>query len=289
MSAADSASKRPPPPAAPDSASVSASGGPGALRVLAGQSLFESVAPLMRTLEGIDADALNARASVLPERPYIAATGRPIRFVVPDADPMAYEQRVHERGEVPTRPDNWHDLFNALVWMRFPRAKAALNAVHIEEMGPRGGSAPRGARRDAATQFDESGLVVLSADPALLSLLASHRWTELFWQQRQSVCRHMRFLVFGHGLLDALRRPFHGLCGRAVLIETDAALADAGIDAQASHADAVIAERFLRGDCYPRARCFTPVPVLGIPGVTPGNACRDYYEDTRQFRPPRGA
>ena len=35
------------------------------------------------------------------------------------------------------RADNWHDLFNVLVWCTFPRAKAALNACHVREMGAR--------------------------------------------------------------------------------------------------------------------------------------------------------
>ena len=37
-------------------------------------------------------------------------------------------RRVLPRGEVETRPDNWHDWFNGLVWLTFPRAKAALSA-----------------------------------------------------------------------------------------------------------------------------------------------------------------
>src|SRR5688572_10313573 len=35
------------------------------------------------------------------------------------------------KGTVPTRPDNLHDLMNALVWARFPRAKHALCARQV--------------------------------------------------------------------------------------------------------------------------------------------------------------
>ena len=34
-------------------------------------------------------------------------------------------------------------------------------------------------------------------------------------------------------------------------------------------------------------RSLSPLPLLGIPGVTADNACAGYYRDTRQFRPKR--
>ncbi len=37
-----------------------------------------------------------------------------------------YEVRIVERGEVPTRPNNLHDLLNAVVWAAFPVSKLAL-------------------------------------------------------------------------------------------------------------------------------------------------------------------
>jgi hypothetical protein len=35
---------------------------------------------------------------------------------------------------VATRPCNRHDYFNALAWLAFPHAKAALNAIHVREL-----------------------------------------------------------------------------------------------------------------------------------------------------------
>jgi hypothetical protein len=45
-------------------------------------------------------------------------------------------------GEVATRPDNRHDLFNALIWLAFPRSKAAMNRRHHEALlaGARAGN-----------------------------------------------------------------------------------------------------------------------------------------------------
>jgi hypothetical protein len=43
-------------------------------------------------------------------------------------DGLVYECRIWETGEVETRPDNWHDFFNALVWLSFPQTKIAVSA-----------------------------------------------------------------------------------------------------------------------------------------------------------------
>jgi hypothetical protein len=65
-------------------------------------------------------------------------SGQRISFVPPSADGLAYEARIWARGEVATRPGNWHDFFNALVWLTFPLAKAALNARHAGALASAG-------------------------------------------------------------------------------------------------------------------------------------------------------
>ena len=45
----------------------------------------------------------------------------------------------------------------------------------------------------------------------------------------------------------------------------------------------------LAGGAYRRPRDFQPLPLLGIPGVTPASEDPGYYDDTWQFRPGRRA
>lgn len=240
-------------------------------------------------LRAVDTEALNAFFEHSGAYARAAASGCPVRFVPPDGAPIGYEARVRARGEVVTRPDDWHDLFNALVWWRFPRTKAAINEVHAEALGGTELRAERGPLRDAATQFDESGLVVVSDDARLLELLHARRWHEFFWVHRAELMRRVRFLVFGHGLYDALRAPFFGLCGRAALLALDASVMAMPLDDLAARVDEALALRFRRRIDYARPRALTPVPVLGIPGTTPDNETAAYYRDPRQFRPPRPA
>jgi hypothetical protein len=68
-----------------------------------------------------------ALVALAEQHPRHVASGQRIRFVPPQDDGKAYECRIWERGEVETRPDNWHDFFNALVWLPFrtPRTPSA--------------------------------------------------------------------------------------------------------------------------------------------------------------------
>ena len=90
-------------------------------------------------------------------------------FVPPRPDGLVYECRIWDSGEVETRPDNWHDFFNALVWLSFPQTKIAVSAAHMRAMQTPGEA--RGTTRDALTHFDECGIAVLSTRPELLDLL----------------------------------------------------------------------------------------------------------------------
>jgi len=69
-----------------------------------------------------------------------------VRFVPPrtrhDEGRPYYELHIAQTGEVETRPGNWHDLFNALAWVAFPRRKAAINGATRGDA--RGGRRGRG-------------------------------------------------------------------------------------------------------------------------------------------------
>ena len=108
---------------------------------------------------------------------------------------------------------------------------------------------------------------------------------KLFWTRRAEATAGMRFLVFGHGLYDALRAPFYRICGRAALFVVDRTIIERDPPALCGAIDPLLAAR-LRDDYYPRPRALLALPLLGIPGVTPDNASSAYYDDERQFRPP---
>ena len=112
----------------------------------------------------------------LPQLRFVTAAKSKRRRGTPVLVSDLYEGRIIEKGEVPTRPDDWHDLFNALAFVTFPRAKRALHARQYalwrSRIGPTTRRLPNARTReqDALALFDEGGLCVV-APPALAAAL----------------------------------------------------------------------------------------------------------------------
>ena len=229
-----------------------------------------------------DLDYLNTQAIA---RQIGTGGGLPLRFALPNGN-ADYEQRAFDTGVVATRAENWHDAFNALVWLNFPLSKAALNMAHLASRSTNSDEkGQRGRARDVLTQFDECGVVFASTSPALWQALRSHQWSEVFVARRAELLATTRFIVFGHGSLDALRAPFVGLCGKAVFVAVSGDLItdlDAG---NFSTLDVEVARRVTSTNW--RNAITQPLPLLGIPGATVENNDATYYQNSRQFRPLR--
>ncbi len=232
-----------------------------------------------------DGETLNAQAAAAG---IVSGGGAALRFVVPGGSGMSYEERIYWLGEVETRPGVWHDAFNAMVWLAFPRTKAALNGRHHQaHLGrDRWRQTGCGPLRDSLTQFDECGAIVVCSRLDLWRALCGHRWQELFWQRRAEVLEHLRLFVFGHASYDMLRRPHLGLCAKSLLLHVDPDWHRLSEAEQLADVDARVAQRFA-GAFSPRPRDLQPLPLLGWPGATAANECAEYYLDQRQFRPLR--
>ena len=218
------------------------------------------------------------------------ATDKPLRLA-PDepgaSDP--YEIRLYQHGELGFRAHNWHDLFNVLIWLTFPRAKAALNAKHYAAYAhERPAAGGRGAVRDALTLFDEDGVIVLATDPGLLQLIRDFQWKPLFWERRAEVVDCMCFLPFGHALCEKALNPFRGMTGRGLLFAVDSAFLELEPTQQLAAIDILLARQIMEDGVLQRTRDLAPVPVLGVPGWCPGNERAEYYDDSQYFRPGRG-
>jgi hypothetical protein len=214
------------------------------------------------------------------------AAGRCISFCAParaERSAKRYERRVAETGAVEHREENWHDLFNALVWLTFPRAKAVLNSRHVSELAAHE-SGRRSATRDALTQFDEEGMVIVSAQGKLIDLLRAFRWRELFWDRRSEVQRSMRYYIFGHAHYEKALRPFVGMTAKAISFEVATDFCVQPYRAQLEAIDSMTARHLSRADALPSPRALAPVPTLGIPGWSAQSTAASFYDDRTYFR-----
>ena len=253
-------------------------------------SLLQSplFAPLHAVITNLKADQfpmLDDLNALLFDRRISTQSGSPLRFVPPGfrlTFEEQYEPRCYLTGEVQTRRDNWHDLFNALVWLTFPKAKAAINARHYRELMSAKEEKGRGARRDLNTLLDESGVIVAFSGESLARLIRDFKWRELFWQRREEVKSSMGFYLFGHGLYEKAMRPYVGMTGQGLLIEVDPSFFSLSLSGQIEHLDERVA-RYLDHQGI-STRELAPVPLLGVPGWSADNECASYYDNTDYFR-----
>lgn len=207
------------------------------------------------------------------------AAGKAIRFRPAAEIPgVAYEKHIHETGEVSTRENSWHDLFNALAWCRFPRLKSAMNEVHYlcldEEQGGR-----RGKQRDALTLLDESGVIVTSPSAELLEALYERNWHAAFVDYRDA-WHETGVLVCGHAILEKFLQPYKAMTAHVIYLHLDKPMCEAELDS-------LLAETLLEGSLVRSPRDLSPLPLMGIPGWWhEGEQDSAFYADQSVFRPP---
>ncbi|GAB4061962.1 DUF3025 domain-containing protein [Uliginosibacterium sediminicola] len=233
--------------------------------------------------------ALQARCAALG---LVNHRGLALAFASQDELPegVAYESFISDTGRVPTR-DNLHDLFNALVWLSFPRTKCQLNALQAAQIAQAGVGAVRGRTRDAITLFDENAaLLVLRDVPAgraLVEALRAHAWPQFFVEGRAALAEHAEVWLFGHALMEKLCAPYKGITAHAwVLMAPEEFFALAHAARRAWLDQQLAAELARRTPAQLTPACFTPLPVLGWPGWWPGQDAA-FYADATVFRPPR--
>ena len=239
--------------------------------------IFDPLRPLLDALpqdRWPTHDELNALAGNVH-----TARGQRVRFVPPrkpgEDERRYYEARIAQTGEIETRPENWHDLFNALVWVAFPRSKAMINEQHVRILEERGEAEARrrGPERDALTLFDEGGVVVATSASHLMDLVRDFEWKELFWQRREELQRTTRFFVFGHACYEQALEPYIGMVAKTVFVS-----------AEPGDVDRALAGHFSDRGNFPSPRSMPPMPLLGVPGWHPSTASEAFYDDTTYFR-----
>ncbi len=255
--------------------------------------LFAPLNPILSRIKDEQFPSLPTCNNLLAEyQPNITVQqGLPLRFVAQVLGKQGfesqYEPRCYLKGEVQMREANWHDLLNALVWLTFPKSKAAINARHYHALTnatTQVTGSQRGAVRDVNTLLDESGVIVVCADAELATLLCDFQWQELFWQQRELVKASMGFYIFGHGLYEKALQPYIGMTGQGVVLAVEQSFFTWSLPQQLAHLDTLLADRLTLPEYGSNTRELSPVPLLGVPGWAAGNECAVYYENTRYFR-----
>jgi Protein of unknown function (DUF3025) len=223
-----------------------------------------------------------------PPYSHVDAASAIPHFIPPPARTLSaidFERRVVEHNELIVRPDNLHDLLNALVWLTFPKTKRAISEAHVA-LGVNQDGKTRPRRRDVLTVFDESGMIVLSQRDDLRELNRTHQWRELFVTHRADFVDQARPILFGHGAMEQLGQqlphPHRGLTAKALWLPLP-------VTATVFEIDHYLATRIVRGERLHEQERTIPMPLLGLPGWFAENQSPNCYDDESVFRPRRPA
>ncbi|AWB67667.1 DUF3025 domain-containing protein [Saccharobesus litoralis] len=197
-----------------------------------------------------------------------------------------YEEVINQRKIIPTRLNNWHDLFNACIWLLFPQTKRLLNQLHYADIQAQG-LKKRTKRRDALTLFDECGIVFAISDLDWALKLREHQWTTCFWQQRADWDTSIRPFMFGHANYEMALEPYLGLTGKAFFIQVENDFFQQELKVQIPIIDQLLVEQILSRKQLEDNQNLSPMPFLGIPSWYQDNESLGFYQNIDYFRPKR--
>lgn len=217
------------------------------------------------------------------------------------ADERYYEVFIHQTGQIPTRAQNWHDLFGALIWCLFPKTKSLLNQLHMQEIQLHG-QQQRSKLRHKLTLLDECGVLLAYSPNAteLVNQLQQHQWQPAFVAKRGcwlSVAGHAQTaeeqlaqaavlpMMFGHANYEMATQPFIGLTGKLVALPVTADFWQLPLRQRYAQMDNKLSLQIANSDFLLQAAQLTPLPLLGVPGWYAANSDADFYLDQQYFRP----
>lgn len=204
-----------------------------------------------------------------------------------DYSAVAYEERIFNTGQVPTRDKSWHDIFGALTWSLFPQTKALINQLHVADIEANG-SQQRSKRRNALTLFDECGAILVTSNQPLLDDLRGHQWQEAFINKRalwhKSSTDGIGVFQFGHANYEMMTKPYIGLTGKWLALNVSAELLGLPLNVQYRMIDERLAAMIANGVLDDNSQLF-PLPLLGVPGWYAENEATAFYDNTEYFRP----
>ena len=202
------------------------------------------------------------------------------------SDLLGYEANIYTTGEIPTR-DNFHDFFNALMWLRFPLIKQTLNHLHYKEIkrsqALSRAETKRGRQRDAATLFDENCAIVVSTDASIHYKLKHRQWKQVLFNDREYFRQSSEVVLFGHALIEKLMTPYKAITAHVWSISVDSQWFTQPVDERIAFVDHYIAKELSQGFV---STDFSHLPVLGVPGWW-HDQTESFYDDTHVFRPAR--
>ncbi len=196
---------------------------------------------------------------------------------------IPYEENVSTNQKVYTRHNSWHDFFNNITWILWPKTKSAIVDTILAQ---RSEQKNRTAKQSFLAQLDECGMIIVTALPSLVDKILTHDWSALFFRHR---AQHSLFepIVFGHGLMEKAIDPYIGMTAKAIIIVVKPDYFNLSTNIKLNFLDQLLSQLIMSKACPPTPKSLQPFPLLGMPGWHPNNEREEFFEQKNYFRPKR--
>ncbi|MFT6834605.1 MAG: hypothetical protein ACJA0H_000636 [Francisellaceae bacterium] len=196
---------------------------------------------------------------------------------------LGYEDIIYEKGLIPTRENNWHDFFNILSWLTFPKSKSLLNDWQYSENQNKSGK-NRTPLQNIITHFDECGMIILTDKPKLLELIYKHQWEEFFCQNKSLLESNIKFLTIGHSVSERLLSPYIGLTTKCLMFVVESDELACPNNQLVSLADDLCSKYLELNKNNLNTKSLQPFPMLGVTEIIKNNNFQ-YIQNQQYFRP----
>jgi hypothetical protein len=202
------------------------------------------------------------------------------------SDGLYYEERIYLEAQVPTRACNWHDFFNAMIYILFPKLKQEINRLHYQDIVS-AGKIKRTKCRNALTLLDECGVIIAYCGDEVKHALTEQLWQQAFVDNRGQWGQKIDGFIIGHANYEKALAPYIGFTAKALYVKVAPQFFKLDKLSQYHQLDQMIAQdlEVLMVD----NRHLYPLPILGVPHWWPENTNPIFYDNPDYFRPKRMA
>lgn len=202
-----------------------------------------------------------------------------LSFIQQDVQ-MNYETMIYSQRQIPMRLNLWHDFFNNLTWLCFPKIKWAITTRYLKEKHLE----KRTPRQNLLAHFDECGMVICCSKPDYFDKVRQFQWKSFFCETPDIIQVCEPFII-GHGLLEKCLSPYVGITGKALFLTVEQSFFALTLKDKLQYIDRTIAD-YIASDMFPALpRSLHPFPFLGWPGWYEENLSKDFYNNQDYFRP----
>ena len=167
--------------------------------------------------------------------------------------------------------------------MAFPNSKknSTKKTFTLLENNYLNGNKNRPRNIDLTTLLDESGIIILTKNSYLASLIRQKKWKTVFWDNRDIVKKSFRFFLFGHSLFEKIMNKYIGTAARALIFFNENLTLD---KITISDVDQILSDCIDQDSFFKNLEKTVSIPLFAIPEWSNLNEKKNFIKENEYLR-----